>query len=113
MLLSGVVTDPPREIGTPLIVIAEFTKAVIGMLVKVFVDPDSVQAVRVLFYNVCVAVVKTFPYVGTTNPPPNETVFATPSIVTVNDEFCNLVLVILLFLIDGVKVKLSDTSNFS
>lgn len=49
MLLSGVVTDPPREIGTPLIVMVEFTKAVIGMLVKVFADPDSVQAFRVLF----------------------------------------------------------------
>ena len=41
MLLSGVVTVPPRAIVDPLTVIPEFTRAVFGMFDIVLLDPDK------------------------------------------------------------------------
>ena len=49
MLLSGVVTVPPRAIVDPLTVIPEFIRAVFGILLRVLVDPDSTHEVKVLF----------------------------------------------------------------
>ena len=53
MLLSGVVTVPPRAIVDPLTVIPEFTRAVFGMFDQVLLDPDKTQESKVLFVRVC------------------------------------------------------------
>ena len=56
MLLSGVITVPPREIVDPLIVIPEFTRELFGRFVTVLRDPESEQVSNVLLVNVCVCV---------------------------------------------------------
>ena len=53
MLLSGVVTVPPRAIVDPLTVIPEFTRAVFGMFDKVLTEPEITQESKVLFVRVC------------------------------------------------------------
>ena len=52
MLLSGVVTLPPRGTLTPLILIPEFVRAVFGKLVIVLRLPVMVQFSNVLFVTV-------------------------------------------------------------
>ena len=52
VLLSGVVTLPPRETLTPLILIPEFVRAVFGKLVIVLRLPVIVQFSNVLFVTV-------------------------------------------------------------
>ena len=56
VLSLGVVTDPPKLIGDPLMLTTEFTKALFGMLVIVFKLPEIVQVSNVLLVTVCVAV---------------------------------------------------------
>ena len=53
MLLSGVVTVPPRAIVDPLTVIPEFTREVFGMFDKVLTEPEITQESKVLFVRVC------------------------------------------------------------
>ena len=52
VLLSGVVTAPPKETEEPLILIPAFTKAVLGMLDKKFVLPEIVHVSKVLLVTV-------------------------------------------------------------
>ena len=49
MLLSGVVTLPPRATEEPLIEIDELINELLGIFEKKFVLPDSVQDSNVLF----------------------------------------------------------------
>ena len=52
VLLSGVVTDPPRAIAVPLTVIELLTNAPLGIFVNVFVVPDKNDDSIVLFVKV-------------------------------------------------------------
>ena len=52
VLLSGVVTLPPRGTLTPLILIPEFSNAVFGKLERELRVPDIVQFSKVLFVSV-------------------------------------------------------------
>ena len=52
VLLSGVITDPPKAIVVPLIVIPEFVSALLGIFVRVFNDPEIEHVSKVLFVTV-------------------------------------------------------------
>ena len=52
-MLSGVITDPPKEIVVPLTVIPELTRALFGMLVNTVLDPEITQFSNVLLVIVC------------------------------------------------------------
>ena len=51
--MSGVITDPPREIGVPLILILEFDKAAFGILDNELTAPSRMVCSSVLLVNVC------------------------------------------------------------
>ena len=54
VLLSGVVTDPPKATVVPLTVIPELTRALFGILVRVLLLAEIVQLSKVLLVSVCV-----------------------------------------------------------
>jgi hypothetical protein len=53
--LSGVVTDPPKGIAVPFTVIELLINALFGILKIVFVLPEIIQELSVLFVIVWVA----------------------------------------------------------